>query len=172
MSREFVNFHRNVFISRFFFCSTMPRMPPGGNPYDSQQQQGYTIVEDPRAGYFSTATLPSNAALRKPSGPGYVLVLVIHLLSILGISFTFFYHTGYILLQMLHLHKMCINVIFTIPILKKKKFDTWFTIEMYILRFQDVLYQSVLFVAFTKSCFKIFLQMSIQLIIVCKNSRV
>ena len=50
----------------------MPRMPPGGNPYDSQQQQGYTIVEDPRAGYFSTATLPSNAALRKPSGPGYV----------------------------------------------------------------------------------------------------
>ena len=53
----------------------MPRMPPGGNPYDSQQQQGYTIVEDPRAGYFSTATLPSNAALRKPSGPGYVLVI-------------------------------------------------------------------------------------------------
>ena len=59
----------------------MPRMPPGGNPYDSQQQQGYTIVEDPRAGYFSTATLPSNAALRKPSGPGYVLVF--HLFSIM-----------------------------------------------------------------------------------------
>ena len=68
-----------MFSFHDFFCSTMPRMPPGGNPYDSQQQQGYTIVEDPRAGYFSTATLPSNAALRKPSGPGYVLV--IHLLS-------------------------------------------------------------------------------------------
>ena len=72
-----------VFII-IFFCSTMPRMPPGGNPYDSQQQQGYTIVEDPRAGYFSTATLPSNAALRKPSGPGYVLI--IHLFSIFHIS--------------------------------------------------------------------------------------
>ena len=70
-----------MFSFHDFFCSTMPRMPPGGNPYDSQQQQGYTIVEDPRAGYFSTATLPSNAALRKPSGPGYVLI--IHLFSIL-----------------------------------------------------------------------------------------
>ena len=78
-----------MFSFHDFFYSTMPRMPPGGNPYDSQQQQGYTIVEDPRAGYFSTATLPSNAALRKPSGPGYVVLkLIFHLISILGISFT------------------------------------------------------------------------------------
>ena len=64
-----------------YMNSTMPRMPPGGNPYDSQQQQGYTIVEDPRAGYFSTATLPSNAALRKPSGPGYVVFIIIPYLN-------------------------------------------------------------------------------------------
>ena len=76
-----------------YMNSTMPRMPPGGNPYDSQQQQqqGYTIVEDPRAGYFSTATLPSNAALRKPSGPGYVvLVNLDSLFSILELCMDLF----------------------------------------------------------------------------------
>ena len=43
------------------YMNNVARMP--GSPYENQDY----VIQDPRTGYYSTATLPSNAALRKPS---------------------------------------------------------------------------------------------------------